>query len=94
MLDRDGRLLRAYATAEGRWRLPARIDAVMGAEALVLIGKQHVEQPRIDVGDPRRQPPAALGRGIGAQQPAVAIEDAGGELQVLPSGGGPREVIQ
>ena len=23
MLDREGRLLRAYATSEGRWRLPA-----------------------------------------------------------------------
>jgi len=28
VLDRDGRLLRAYATAEGRWRLPARVDDV------------------------------------------------------------------
>jgi penicillin-binding protein 1C len=28
VLDRDGRLLRAYATAEGRWRLPARIADV------------------------------------------------------------------
>src|SRR5713101_708970 len=25
VLDHDGRLLRAYATGEGRWRLPARI---------------------------------------------------------------------
>ena len=24
VVDRDGRLLRAYATGEGRWRLPAR----------------------------------------------------------------------
>jgi membrane carboxypeptidase/penicillin-binding protein PbpC len=28
VVDRDGRLLRAYATAEGRWRLPARIADV------------------------------------------------------------------
>jgi penicillin-binding protein 1C len=28
VLDRDDRLLRAYATAEGRWRLPARIGDV------------------------------------------------------------------
>ena len=28
VLDRDGRLLRAYATPEGRWRLPARIADV------------------------------------------------------------------
>jgi penicillin-binding protein 1C len=28
VVDRDGRLLRPYATAEGRWRLPARADSV------------------------------------------------------------------
>lgn len=28
VLDREGRLLRAYATAEGRWRLPATVDDV------------------------------------------------------------------
>jgi penicillin-binding protein 1C len=28
VVDRDGRLLRAYATGEGRWRLPARVAAV------------------------------------------------------------------
>ncbi len=28
VVDRDGRLLRAYATAEGRWRLPARVGDV------------------------------------------------------------------
>ena len=28
VVDRDGRLLRAYATGEGRWRLPARIADV------------------------------------------------------------------
>ncbi len=28
VVDRDGRLLRPYATAEGRWRLPARPDGV------------------------------------------------------------------
>ena len=26
VVDRDGRLLRAYATAEGRWRLPATVE--------------------------------------------------------------------
>ena len=50
---------------------------VMGAEALVLVGEQHVEEARIDIGDPRRQPPAALGGGIGPQQPAVAVDHAG-----------------
>ena len=28
VVDRDGRLLRPYATSEGRWRLPARADGV------------------------------------------------------------------
>ncbi len=28
VVDRDGRLLRAYATGEGRWRLPARVADV------------------------------------------------------------------
>ena len=28
VLDRDGRLLRPYATPEGRWRLPVKLDAV------------------------------------------------------------------
>src|SRR5450631_2494032 len=28
VLDRDGRLLRAYATSEGRWRLPATVKDV------------------------------------------------------------------
>jgi len=28
VVDRDGRLLRPYATAQGRWRLPARADGV------------------------------------------------------------------
>ena len=37
-----------------------RIDAAMGAEALVLIGEQHGEEARIDIGHARRQPPAAL----------------------------------
>jgi penicillin-binding protein 1C len=28
VLDRDGKLLRAYATGEGRWRLPAKVEDV------------------------------------------------------------------
>ena len=28
VLDRNGRLLRAYATGEGRWRLPAKVADV------------------------------------------------------------------
>ena len=37
-----------------------RIDAVMRAEALVLIGEQHVEEARIDIRD--ASPAAASGR--------------------------------
>ena len=28
VVDREGRLLRAYATTDGRWRLPAALDGV------------------------------------------------------------------
>ena len=28
VVDREGRLLRPYATADGRWRLPAKVDSV------------------------------------------------------------------
>ena len=60
-----------------------RIDAVMRAEALVLIGKQHVEETRIDVGYFGRQAPAAFGGRIGPQQLAVAIEHLLGEFEIL-----------
>ena len=43
-----------------------RIDAVMNTETFVLIGEQHVEEARIDVGNRRRQPPAAFARRISA----------------------------
>ena len=61
----------------------ARIDAVMNAETLVLIGKQHVEETRIDVGNRRRQPPAAFARRISAQQAPFPIDHAGREIEVL-----------
>ena len=58
-----------------------RIDAGMGAEAPVLIGQQQFQITGIDAG-PRidRQPPAAVGHRIGAQQFSVAIDDAGRDL--------------
>src|SRR5580658_9642716 len=46
----------------------------MAAEALVFVSQQHVEKARIDVGDRRRQAPAAVLCGVGAKQPAVAVE--------------------
>ena len=51
------------------------IDAVMSAKPLVLISKQHGEEARIDIGDPRGQPPAAFDGRIGAKQAAIAIDD-------------------
>ena len=61
----------------------ARIDAVMLPEALVLIGEQHVEEARIDVGDRRRQPPAAFARRISAQQAPFPVDHAGREIEGL-----------
>ena len=71
-----------------------RIDAVMRAEALVLVGDQQVEIARIDVRDGRRQPPASVRRRIGPQQAAVAVDHDGGEFEASPSGTGPREWTQ
>ena len=56
-----------------------RIDAVMAAEALVLEGDQHGEVARVDILDLDRQAPAAVGRGVGAQQPVVAVEHGDGQ---------------
>ena len=61
----------------------ARIDAVMNAETFVLIGEQHVEEARIDVGDRRRQSPAAFAGRISAQQAPFPIDHAGREIEVL-----------
>ena len=60
-----------------------RVDAGMRAEAFVLVGEQHGEKTRIDVGDPRRQPPAAFARRVSAQQAAVAIKDARREGDIV-----------
>ena len=51
-----------------------RIDAVVVEEAAVLVGEQHRQEARIDIRAGRRQPPAALRRGVGPQQPPVAID--------------------
>ena len=55
----------------------ARVDAAMLVEAPVLVGDQHRDIARIDVVRRRRQPPAPVGQGEGAQQPAVAVDDDG-----------------
>src|SRR4030095_1430048 len=41
----------------------------------VLVGEQDVKEARIDVGARRRQSPTPLRRGVGAQQPTIAIDD-------------------
>jgi penicillin-binding protein 1C len=38
VVDREGRLLRAFATADGRWRLPVRVDGVDPRYFEVLLG--------------------------------------------------------
>ncbi len=56
----------------------------MGIEALVLIGEQQFQIGRIDVRfGIDRQPPAAIGHGVGAQQFAVAVDDGDGDLARL-----------
>ena len=78
-----GAKLSAGCELQRRAQHRPRIDAVMDAETLVLIGEQHVEETRIDVGDRRRQPPAAFARRISAQQAPFPIDHAGREIEVL-----------
>src|SRR5216684_680045 len=52
VVDRDGRLLRPYATTEGRWRLLARTDGVDPRYLALLIAyedKRFREHPGVDV---------------------------------------------
>ena len=49
------------------------VDAGMAREALVLVGDQHAQVERIDLGRVDRQAPRPVGRGEGAQHDAVAI---------------------
>ncbi len=68
----------------GRARQRQRIDAGMRSEALVFIGEQQVQIGRIDVLlRVDRQPPAAVGHGIGAKQLSVAVDDGGRDLPRL-----------
>ena len=53
-----------------------RVDADMLVETLILVGEQHLDKPRIDILDTGRQAPSALRRGVGTQQPALAIQHA------------------
>src|SRR5580698_6719433 len=60
-----------------------RIDAVMAAEAFVLVGEQYIEEARIDSANCFRQPPAAIACRVGAQQPPVTIKHGRRELHTL-----------
>ena len=73
-----------------------RIDAGMRIEALVLVGEQQLQIRRIDIGlGVDRQPPAAVGRRIGAQQLAVAVDHRRARTaEPLASGSGPSETTQ
>ena len=51
------------------------IDAGMILETLILVGEKHFEIERINVGFGRREAPAAVGDGEGAEQQPVAIYD-------------------
>jgi len=85
--DNVGLLLRGWKRDELE-RGPAKchgIDPGMVREAAILIGDEHLEELRIDVGGARPQAPKPVPRGKGAQQPAVAIHhfrrDACGPFQ-------------
>ena len=54
-----------------------RIDAPVIVEAAVLVGLEQGEIDRIDVVDRGLEPPLAVGRGEGAQQAAVGVDDLG-----------------
>ena len=56
---------------------------MMRAKPFVLEGKQQVKKARIDVGDRRRQTPAAFAGGVSPQQPAVAIDDPRRKYKIL-----------
>ena len=79
-LHRDGRAAGDDVAAGDELQRGAaqrqRIDAAVGIEPPVLVGQQQFEIGRIDAGPGvDRQPPAAIGHRIGAQQFAVAVDD-------------------
>ena len=56
---------------------------MMRAKPFILEGKQHVEKARVDIGDRRRQAPAAFAGRVSAQQTAFAIDDPRREQKVF-----------
>jgi hypothetical protein len=50
------------------------IDATMLVEALVLIGEEHLQKPRIDLGGRRRQAPYTLRSGEWTQEPPLPVD--------------------
>ncbi len=77
-LHRDGGTAGDDVTAGGELKCGAsksrHVHPMVGPETFVLIGKEQFEETRIDVFLGRRQPPASLAGGIGAQQLALAVE--------------------
>ena len=50
------------------------VHAPVRVEAVVFVRQQHLEEERVDIGGRGRQPPAAILRCKGAEQPALAVE--------------------
>ena len=91
-LHGDGRAARDDAAVrhelERGARHRQRIDAVMLAEALVLIRDQQIEIARIDVRHGRGQSPAPIDSRIRPQQLAVTVHNDRGEFEMLAKGRG------
>ena len=54
------------------------VDTGMGAEALVFVAQEHLQEARVDVGGLDGKAPKAAADGVGTQQLAIAVEDFGG----------------
>ncbi len=99
MLDRDGRLLRAYTVADGRWRLPVDLDSVDPAYVAMLLAyedRRFASHPGVDALALMRAGWQLLTRGrIGSGGSTLTMQlarlletrstrDAGGKLQPDP----------
>ncbi len=88
-LHADGGRARDDAAVQDELRERAakreHINAGMLRVALVLIGEQDGEEARIDIGARRLKPPAPFRRGVGPQQPAVAVDHHGRIAKLLPA---------
>src|SRR5256885_15949866 len=81
VLDRNGRLLRAYATPDGRWRLPTTVDDVDPRFVEMLLAYEDRRFPQHARGHllavaPAPRPRAGQGRRI-SRGPALTPEGGG-----------------